>query len=173
GLKVEVELLTRSKDDATLRDLPATPVPRLIPDDQVHIEAVNDNDFPIDINVLYVGADYSISHMFKGRVLPGDRLKKGLLRVTDGNFGRDRLVVVMTPAKPQTEVEDLGFLEQDAVEMTRAAGVQPTRTGFDAALFEAGFGTTTRGATALVDEAEDTGSGPMMLQFDLDTVPAN
>ncbi|RUS60727.1 caspase family protein [Pseudorhodobacter sp. E13] len=170
GLKVGVDLMTRNKQDKTLRALPVSEVPRLIPDDEVHIEASNDNDFPVDINVLYVGSDYSITHMFAGRMQPGDRLKKGLLRITDEAFGRDRIVMVMTPAKPQTAVENLGFLAQDALEITRSTG---TMRGLTAALQEAGFGETTRAATALMDEEEAQGPAPMMLQFDLDTVPAN
>lgn len=171
-LKVEVGLMTRTKQDKTLHALPTAQVPRLIPDDEVHVEAVNENDFPVDLNVLYVGSDYSITHMFAGRLQPGDRLKQGLLRITDEAFGRDRIVMVMTPAQPQTAVENLGFLAQDAVEVTRAAG-QSGRKGLNAALFEAGFGETTRAAAALVDEEADAGRAPMMLQFDLDTVPAN
>lgn len=170
-LKVEVGLMTRTKQDKTLHPLPTTGVPRLIPDDEVHVEAVNDNDFPVDLNVLYVGSDYSITHMFAGRMQPGDRLKQGLLRITDAAYGRDRIVMVMTPAQPQTAVENLGFLAQDAVETTRDTS-QPARQGLTAALFEAGFGQTTRAAAALVDE-ETSGPAPMMLQFELDTVPSN
>jgi hypothetical protein len=169
-LKVEVGLMTRTKQDKTLHPLPSSGVPRLIPDDEVHVEAVNDNDFPVDLNVLYVGSDYSITHMFAGRMQPGDRLKQGLLRITDAAYGRDRIVMVMTPAQPQTAVENLGFLAQDAVETTRDAS-QPARQGLTAALFEAGFGQTTRAAAPLVEE-DASGPAPMMLQFELDTVPA-
>lgn len=169
-LKVEVGLMTRTKQDKTLHPLPSSGVPRLIPDDEVHVEAVNDNDFPVDLNVLYVGSDYSITHMFAGRMQPGDRLKQGLLRITDAAYGRDRIVMVMTPAQPQTAVENLGFLAQDAVETTRDAS-QPARQGLTAALFEAGFGQTTRAAAPLVEE-DAAGPAPMMLQFELDTVPA-
>jgi hypothetical protein len=99
-------------------------------------------------------------------------LKKGLLRITDEAFGRDRIIMVMTPAQPQTAVENLGFLAQDAVEITRATR-QPERKGLTAALFEAGFGETTRAAAALEDDTAEAGPAPMMLQFELDTVPAN
>lgn len=165
GGPVEVELLTRNPKDKTLRALDTTGVPRLIPDDEVHLEAVNDTDGPVDVNVLYVGSDFSITHMFAGRLQPGDRLKRGLLRITDAAFGRDRLVVVMTPAKPQSAVENLGFLAQDAVEVTRGGP-----GGLMAALREAGFGETTRAAVSLMEE-EDAGPAPTILQFDLDTVP--
>ena len=173
-LAMSVDLMTRSPDNRTLRALPTTPVPRLIPDDEIHVEAANDNDFPVDLNVLYIGSDYSVTHMFTGRLGPGDRLKKGLLRITDEAFGRDRLVMVMTPAATHQAVEDLSFLSQDAVEMTRAASsasAAAPRLGLAGALFEAGFGQTTRAAASLMDEEEEAGGpAPMILQFDLDTI---
>lgn len=164
---VSVDLLTRNPGDRTLRDLDTNGVPRLIPDDEVHVEATNTTDGPVDLNVLYVGSDWSITHMFAGRLQPGDTLKQGLLRITDTAFGRDRIVMVMTPAKPQSAVENMGFLAQDAVEVTRGGA-----SALVAALTEAGFGETTRAAVSLADE-EDTGPAPMILQFDLDTVPAD
>ncbi|MFN4170224.1 MAG: hypothetical protein ACK4GW_00595, partial [Pseudorhodobacter sp.] len=173
-LAVSVDLMTRSPDNRILRALPTTPVPRLIPDDEIHVEAVNDSAFPVDLNVLYVGSDYSVTHMFAGRMGPGDRLKKGLLRITDEAFGRDRLVMVMTPAAMHSAVENLSFLSQDAVELTRAgptAGAPPPRRGLAGALFEAGFGQTTRAAASLMDDEEEAGGpAPMILQFDLDTI---
>jgi hypothetical protein len=168
-MDIGVDLLTRNPGNRTLVDLPKTEVPRLIPDDEVHVEARNDNDFPVDLNVLYVGSDYSITHMFAGRMQPGDKLKKGLLRITDEAFGRDRIVLVMTPAKPQTAVENLGFLAQEAVEVTRSTARGPG--GLQGALMEAGFGETTRAAAALTDDEEEAGPAPMILQFELDTVP--
>jgi hypothetical protein len=170
GMQVGVDLLTRSPSNKTLRGLSTTEVPRLIPDDEVHVEVQNDNDYPVDLNVLYVGSDYSISHMFAGRMQPGDTLKKGLLRITDEAFGRDRVVMVMTPAKSQTAVENLGFLAQDAVELTRDT-TKRGKTGLAGALMEAGFGETTRAASALIDEEAAAGPAPMILQFEIDTVP--
>ncbi|QYK42732.1 MAG: caspase family protein [Paracoccaceae bacterium] len=164
---VEVDLLTRDPGNRTLRGLDTQGVPRLVPDDEVHVEARNTTDGPMDLNVLYVGSDWSITHMFAGRMQPGDTLKKGLLRITDDAFGRDRIVMVMTPAKPQSAVENLAYLAQDAVEVTRGGG-----SGLSAALREAGFGETTRAAVSL-DEEEDAGPAPMILQFDIDTVPAD
>ncbi|HSF64885.1 MAG TPA: hypothetical protein VLA78_10880, partial [Paracoccaceae bacterium] len=158
-----------------LRGLDTQGVPRLIPDDEVHLEATNTTEGPVDLNVLYVGADWSVSHMFKGRLQPGDTLKQGLLRITDTAFGRDRIVLVMTPAQPQTAVEDLSFLAQDAVEVTRSAAddtARGTAGRLTAALFEAGFGETTRGAVSLMAEEEaEAGPAPAILQFELDTVP--
>lgn len=166
-LDVTVSLRTKNKRNKKLRDLDTLKVPRLIPGDEVHILAQNNMDFPVDINVLYVGSDYSIAHFFAGRMQPGDSLKKGLLRITDQAYGRDRVVLVLTPAKPQSIVENLAFMAQDEITTTRGGG----GSNIANLLSEAGFGTTTRGAMALDDDSD--GPGPQILQFEIDAVPAN
>ncbi|WP_238365068.1 caspase family protein [Mesobacterium pallidum] len=165
-LSVDLKLQTRSRTQRELTDLDLTAVPRLIPDDQVHVLARNNEDFPVDANVLHIGSDYSISHFYSGRLQPGDTLKKGLFRVTNEGFGRDRVVIILTPAQPQSAVEDLAFLAQSAVEVTRGAGSDGS--GFNATLRAAGFGTVTRGVVALDD---DSGPAPVILQYDIDAVP--
>lgn len=166
-LDVDVELRTGPNKNA-LTTLPASSVPRLIPDDQVHILAQNHMDQPVDVNVLYIAADYSISHWFAGRLNPGDTLKEGLFKISDEVLGAERMVVVLTPAKPQTPVEDLSFLAQDSLVLSR--GLRgPSLTS---ALEEAGFGLTTRSATAL-DDGTTTGPAPGIVQLELRTVAAN
>ncbi|MCU0905289.1 MAG: hypothetical protein MUE83_15695, partial [Tabrizicola sp.] len=71
-------------------------------------------------------------------------------------------------SRPQSPVEDLSYLAQDALDATRQVG----GSAFGAALVEAGFGETTRGAIALTDETEDAGAGPAILQLELRTVAA-
>ena len=162
ALDVDIALQTRSPSQRRLTDLETVPVPTLIPDDEIHALIRNHEDFPVDLNVLYVGSDYSITHMYSGRLQPGDRLKQGLLRITDEAFGRDRLVVLLTPAGRGKSVEDLGFLAQDELPALRAVGSE-----FQTLLIEAGFGTTLRAATPL---GGGTQSGtPALLVFDLDT----
>ncbi|SFL72790.1 caspase family protein [Shimia aestuarii] len=165
-LDVDVELRTKNKRNKTLRTLDTVAVPKLIPGDEVHILARNNTDQPVDVNVLYVGSDYSISHFFSGRMQPGDSLKKGLLRITDTAFGRDRVIMVLTPAKPQSVVENLAFMEQAELETTRG-----NASSMAAAFMQAGFGTTTRGAIALDDEED--GPGGAVLQFEIDAVPGD
>ncbi len=169
GLDVTVELQTRTPQDRTLRALPFAPVPTLLPEDEVHVLARNNTSGPVDVNVLYIAADYSISHWFSGRLQPGDALQKGLFKITDSVLGQERMLVVVTPAKPQSPVEDLSYLAQDALDTTRSLG----GSAFNDALAEAGFGQTTRGAIALTDESEDTGPGPVILQLELRTVAGN
>lgn len=165
---VAVELLTRTPEDRTLRPLPFAPVPTLLPDDEVHVLAKNNGDGPVDVNVLYIGADWSISHWFSGRLQPGDELKKGLFKISADVLGQERMLVVVTPARPQSPVEDLSYLAQDALDTTRAVG----GTAFGDALAEAGFGQTTRGAVALTDETDEAGPGPAILSLELRTVAA-
>lgn len=168
NLEVEVELLTRTPEDRTLKPLPFTPVPTLLPEDEVHVLARNNTDGPVDVNVLYIGADWSISHWFSGRLQPGDELKKGLFRISDSVLGQERMLVVVTPAKPQSPVEDLSYLAQDALDTTRSLG----GSAFGDALAEAGFGLTTRGAMPLSDDSDEAGPTPAILQLDLRTVAA-
>lgn len=165
GPAVEVRLLTRTPETPTLVALDTGTVPRLVPDDQLHVEVINPTDGPVDVNILYVGSDWSISHMHAARLQPADRLRKGL-RITDSAFGRDRMVVVVSPARPQSAVEHLGFLAQDELQLTRGG------TTLAAALREAGFGQTTRAAVGLDDE-EPGAVGPAILQFEVDTVPGD
>ncbi|MEP2530336.1 caspase family protein [Shimia sp.] len=165
-LDVDVELRTRNKRNKKMRALDTVAVPKLIPGDEVHILAQNNTDQPVDVNVLYVGSDYSVSHFFSGRMQPGDSLKKGLLRITDTAFGRDRVIMVITPAKPQSVVENLAFMEQDELETTRGEAPSSLASAF----MQAGFGSVTRGAIALDDETD--GPGGQVLQFEIDAVPA-
>lgn len=162
SLNVDVELLT-GKDKHSLKVARPAEVPHLVPEDQVHILARNNMDQPIDINVLYIAADFGISHWFSGRLQPGDTLKKGLFKIGTEVLGAERMIVVMTPALPQSPIEDLSFLAQDALDTTRSLG----GSRLSAALSEAGFGQTTRSATAL--EEDSSGPAPGMIALELRT----
>ena len=156
SLNVDVNLLT-GKDKNSLHAAKAVEVPRLVPDDQVHILARNNMDEPVDINLLYIAADYAISHWFSGRLQPGDTLKKGLFKIGADVLGDERMIAVMTPATPQSPVEDLSFLAQDALDTTRSLG----GSSLSAALSEAGFGQTARSDTS--------GPAPGMIALEMRT----
>ncbi|MDA7427393.1 caspase family protein [Primorskyibacter aestuariivivens] len=143
-------------------------VPRVLPDDTIGLNLTNPTDKPVDFNILYVGSDYSISFMDNGRLQPGDTLDEDYILITDASFGRERVIVVFSPADPQSEVEDLSFLEQSAVERTRAVGNAPD--GIRGLLDEAGFGTTTRAAMSLSRRKKEPDPVPLFVQFELDTV---
>ena len=171
GLDVTVEMQTRNADAPALTALPFSPVPVLLPDDEVHVLARNNTDHPVDVNVLYVGADYAISHWAAERLQPGDTLKRGLFAIGGPSLGQERMIVVITPAKPQTPVENLSFLAQDALDLTR--NVSAEINSFDDLMGEAGFGETTRGAVPLSGGEEATGPAPMILQLELRTKAEN
>ncbi len=144
---------------------PAT-VPRVHPDDQVHIAARNASSNPVDINVLYVGSDYSISHMYAERLHGGAELDLPLLAFTDTSFGIERMIVVLTEARPQTPVEDLSFLQQQGVrELTRAVGGD---AGFGALLRDIAAAPETRSAAKLGQTSADKGA---VMIFPMETMP--
>lgn len=171
GLNVEVEMLTKNAENPALTALQFSPVPVLLPNDEVHVLAKNHSELPVDVNVLYVGADYSITHWAAERLQPGDELKRGLFAIGGPSLGQERMIVVVTPAKEHTPVENLSFLAQDALDMTRevTAGEDSTEKGIGGMLAEAGFGETTRGAVPLGGASEDKGPAPMILQMELRT----
>src|SRR5690606_13412467 len=57
-------------DSAALR---AGDTPRVHPADQVHLAAQNGSGKPIDMNVLYIGSDYSVSYMYGERLHAGSK----------------------------------------------------------------------------------------------------
>lgn len=144
---------------------PAT-VPRVHPDDQVHIEARNASSKPVDINVLYVGSDYSISHMYAERLHGGAELDLPLLAFTDSSFGIERMIVVLSEAKPQTPVEDLSFLQQIGVRAVSPAG--GGNAGFGDLLRDIAAAPETRSA-ARIGQTSAARGGVMI--FSMETMP--
>lgn len=133
---IEANLLVKEAQTKELRKMEPASIPSLYPDDEVHLQAINISDNPMDVNVLFVGSDYSIAHIFAGRLQPGDKFKKGLLRITDTTVGRERILVIANPAKQHSSVQHLGFLQQDAINISR--GTDPS--SFIEALSDVGFG---------------------------------
>jgi hypothetical protein len=146
-------------------------VPRVSPGDQVHIAARNESDEFVDINVLYIGSDYSITHIVSERLAPINQqadqgLKEGLLAFTDTSFGMERMIAVLTEAPPQSEKEDLSFLAQDGVRaVTRAASGTP---GFSDMLADIGMAPATRSVMRLADKSGPKGA---VMIFPMETVP--
>src|SRR5690606_41672575 len=120
----EVSVNFKILSDETGETAPLKPgdVPIVHPDAQGHIEAVTGSSKPVDINVLYIGSDYSISHMYAERLHGGSQIDIPLLAFTDESYGMERMVVVLSEALPQTPVEDLAFLEQIGVRSLDTGG---------------------------------------------------
>lgn len=120
---VTFQVKREGKDD--LEPLDGASVPYVNPGDQVHIIAENKSSKRVDINVLYIGSDYSISFMRKERLEAGSKLEDGVLQFTADSFGIEKMIAVLTEAPAGSEIEDLSFLQQGAVRpATRAAGGQ-------------------------------------------------
>ncbi len=169
--------LTRAKFDTDSEEIYAHEtvqsaiVHRMVPNDVIGLELTNPNSDPVDFNILYVGAQYSITFMGNGRLHPGDTLKEDFVLVTDDSFGRDRLLVIVSAADKQSAVEDLSFLDQPPLERTREIG-QAAR-GLRGLLDEAGFGVSTRAEVSLSSRKTKAKPAPVILQFEIDTVPAD
>jgi hypothetical protein len=162
---MDVMLRVKRKSDGVMVEMPAEKVPQLFPGDEVHLRAVNTKRKPVDVNVLFVGSDYSISHWFKERIHPNGKLDTGLFRVSADSFGKERVLVITSEAKPESELMDLSFLAQKALPKTR--GNAPT--GMGALLQDAGFGgVKTRGVEPLGGGDDDGMSS--ILQFTIETM---
>ena len=165
--EVEVGFKIKRTEAADAEPLRAGTVPVVHPDDEVHIEARNSSARPVDINVLYIGSDYSISHMYVERLSSGSEIDIPLLAFTDSSYGIERMVVVLSEAAPLSQVEDLSFLEQVGVRnATRSLGRQAV--SFSELLRDVEAAPATRGAARLGDKSGAKGA---LLIFPLETTP--
>jgi len=168
---VTVTFQIKRAASGSLEPMAAASVPTVTPGDQVHIVAENNSRSLIDINVLYLGSDYSITHMDSQRLVAGAKVDEPLLAFTDTTFGTERMIAVITEAPPLSEVEDLSFLEQGKVpSATRSASVGRDGgiTDFAAALTDIGLAPATRSVVKLKGE-----SGPKnaVMIYPIETVP--
>lgn len=165
--QVTVEFKLKRRSESAMSSLQPATVPRVLPGDEVHILAKNLSSKLIDINILYVGSDYSITHIDAQRLVPDATIEEGLLAFTDVSFGFERMIAVLTEAPPQSAIEDLSFLAQGGVPpATRAASGQP---GFADMLRDIGLAPATRSAMKLGDKNTSMGA---VLIFPVETVPA-
>ncbi|MFD2052200.1 caspase family protein [Mesorhizobium calcicola] len=162
---VDVQFQVKRRDKDGLEPLQASVVPRVSPGDEVHVLARNGSDLLVDINVLYVGSDYSITHIVAERLAPQATLEEGLLAFTDTSFGMERMIAVLTEAPPESEKEDLSFLAQDGVaSMTRGLGP----ASFSDMLTDIGMAPATRSVMRLADKSGPKGA---VMIFPMETVP--
>jgi hypothetical protein len=166
-VKVAFKILRQAT--GAFEPLDGSSVPVVGPGDQVHIEAENLSSGIVDINILYVGSDWSITPMGAQRLVPGARIAKedeGVLELSDDSFGMERMIVVLTEAPPMSEIEDLSFLEQGGVPAaTRAVGA----TGdFSGLLTDIGLAPETRSAKKIGDKGGQKGS---VMIFPMENLP--
>jgi hypothetical protein len=162
----EVRFNVKRPDSDDLEPMETGTMPRVHPGDRVHLEAHNRSGRPVDINVLYVGSDYSIGHMYAERLHDGSDVDLPLLEFNESSFGVERMVVVLTEGSAITTMEDLSFLEQEGVRnMTRSA-THPE--GFSGLLRDIGSAPATRGAMKLGQAPSAKGA---VLIYPLENMP--
>lgn len=170
--RVKVDFSIRRVKPDTMEPLRAAEVPVVHPRDEIHVIAKNDSPDNIDVNILYIGSDYSISRIAAERLVPGGEIKKGLLYFSDKTFGMERMVAVLTPAPPLSAMEDLKYLEQGGVPpATRDVG---GNRGLSAMLSAIGVAPSTRSALAMGGPTSSSGgSEGAVMMFPLRTQPGS
>jgi hypothetical protein len=164
--QVNVQFMIRRDGADEMQPLETASVPVLMPDDEVHILAENKSTKLVDINILYVGSDYSITHIDAQRLVPGARIEEGLFAFTDTSFGRERMIAVLTEAPPLSEIEDLSFLAQPGVaKVTRDINAP---VGFADMLADIGAAPSTRSVMKLGDKSGAKGA---VMIFPMETTP--
>jgi hypothetical protein len=162
----DVQFKVKPAETDGTKPLETGTTPLVHPGDQVHLEAHNRSGRPVDINVLYIGSDYSIGHMYAERLHDGADVDLPLLEFNGSSYGVERMVVVLTEGSAITTMEDLSFLEQAGVRnMTRSAS-HPQ--GFSGLLRDIGDAPSTRGAMKLGKEPSAKGA---VLIYPLENMP--
>ncbi|MFA6031362.1 MAG: caspase family protein [Myxococcota bacterium] len=164
--QVSVEFRIKRQRKDAMEPLKESEVPRVNPGDEVHILAKNLSSGLVDINVLYVGSDFSITHIDAQRLVPNATVEEGLLAFTDTSYGMERMIAVLTEAPPLSELEDLSFLAQGGVPPATRSASGPS--GFSDMLRDIGMAPATRSVMKLGDKS--TPKGAVMI-FPLETVP--
>ena len=163
--EVSVQFRIKRLDQDAMEPIEPSMVPRVLPDDQMHLLATNGSTNLVDINVLYIGSDYSIQHFLAERLTSGATLEEGLFKFSDTSFGMERMIAVLNEAPPQSEKQDLSFLAQDGVaSVTRGLGAP----SFSDMLTDIGMAPATRSAMRLTD---DKGTKGAVMIFPMETVP--
>jgi hypothetical protein len=141
-------------------------MPRVRPGDQIDLVASNGSNKPVDINVLYIGSNYSINHMYAERLHGGSEVNLPLLEFNADSFGIERMVVVLSEAKPQSVTQDLSFLAQEGVRQATRSAEHPD--GFAGLLQDIGTAPATRGAMRLGQSSAAKGA---VLIYPLENMP--
>ena len=165
---VSVTFLIQRADEDELQPIEPGNVPVLHPGDSIFVSAKNDSRKPVDLNVLYVGSDYTISSAEAPiRLHEKDELPEtGLFTVSEGSFGNERLIAVLTEAEQQSSTLDLGYLAQKGVRQASRSATAPE--GFAGLLDDIAKAPATREVKRFQDKR---GSKGAVLIFPMETGP--
>jgi hypothetical protein len=137
------------------------------PGDRVRVTAKNGTQGAIDLNVLYVGSDYSITFIGNERLQPSAVFDEEFLEFTDDSFGREMMVAIVSEVEPLTPTLDLSYLAQPGLR-TVTRGVSPESV---VDMLEAmGMASVTRAAKPLSNRADRRQRGAVRL-FPIQTLP--
>ncbi|SMH32345.1 caspase family protein [Mesorhizobium australicum] len=166
---VSVTFSIQRADEEELTPIEAGNVPVLHPGDSIFVSAKNESRKPVDLNVLYVGSDYTISSAEAPiRLHERDELPDtGLFTVSEGSFGNERLIAVLTEAEQQSSTLDLGYLAQKGVRQATRSAAAPE--GFAGLLDDIAKAPATRDVKRFQDKR---GSKGAVLVFPMETSPA-
>lgn len=166
---VSVTFSVQRADEEELTPIEAGNVPILHPGDSIFVSAKNGSRKPVDLNVLYVGSDYTISSAEAPiRLHERDELEEtGLFTVSEGSFGNERLIAVLTEAEQQSPTLDLGYLAQKGVRQATRSAAAPE--GFAGLLDDIAKAPATRDVKRFQDKR---GSKGAVLVFPMETSPA-
>jgi len=163
--RVNVVFSIKREDVDAMEPMQASAVPRVRPGDQIHVHVKNETKKLFDMNILYIGSDYSITHIDAQRLESNAEVQEGLLQFSDSTFGMERMIAVLTEAPPLSEIEDLKFLEQGGVPAATRSATGPE--GFSDMLRDIGFAQSTRSVVKLGDKGGAKGA---VMIFPMETV---
>lgn len=118
----DVEITFTLRRQGTGEEVPieTTNLPVGLPGDRVHLRATNNTGSAVDINVLYIGSDYSIGFMGKERLQPSATMDDEFIEFTEDSYGKELIVAVASEVVPLKATLDLSYLTQPGVRaMTR------------------------------------------------------
>ncbi len=165
----EVEITFTLRRQGTGEEVPieTTNLPTGQPGDRVHVLATNNTGSAVDINVLYIGSDYSIGFMGKERLQPSATFDDEFIEFTDESYGKELIVAVASEVVPLKATLDLSYLEQPGLRaLTR--GPAPESLADLIGVMESGV--STRAAKASSNRAEKKQRGSVMI-FPVRTMP--
>lgn len=165
--EVEAAFTLRRKASGQELDVTTTNTPAGVPGDHVHVRARNNTSTAVDINILYIGSDYSITHIRAERLQPSAVLEEDLLEFTDTSYGREIMMAVFTEARPLTPTLDLRYLAQQGL---NRAVIRGGTDSIEDLIRGMGFAAISRGVKATANAADGRPRGSVLL-FPVRTVP--
>ena len=165
----EVEISFTLKRQDTGEDVPidTTSLAAGQPGDRVFVKAVNNTGAAVDINVLYIGSDYSIGFMGKERLQPSGSFEDEFIEFTEDSYGKELMVAVASEVVPTKITLDLSYLEQTGL---RALTRGPAPESVADLLGVMNSGAATRAAKASSRRSEKKQRGSVMI-FPVQTMP--